>query len=280
MTNLKPREQSWRMAIRGAFLVALATSPAILLPSAALAQGFAAMISPPRFELSLKPGEKTRQVMEITNASAQAAKFFFKTADWTLDKAGGVAFDESLTAGSCRPWVAIEAREVTVSGGGKYRYRFEVSAPADAPAGECRFAVLAEGEPQSVKAANGPALAMSGRIAVIVYVSTGNAAPVLEITASKVEMINGEATPVLQVKNTGNAHGRLDGFLSGTDASGKKLEFDISTLPILPGEIRAITLSVSRGERDAAVKIAYPVTIRGNLEWANKSTPFEQRFAP
>ena len=113
---------------------------------AAHAQGFAAIISPPRFELFVKPGEKTRQVIEITNASTQLAKYYLKTADWALDKNGGVSFDETLQAGSCRPWVAIEAREISVSGGGKYRYRFEIAVPADAPPGECRFALLVEGD--------------------------------------------------------------------------------------------------------------------------------------
>jgi hypothetical protein len=84
---------------------------------------------------------------------------------------------------------------------------------------------------------------------------------------------------MLQVRNTGTAHGRLDGFLSGTDASGRKLEFTISTLPILPGETRAISLTANRGEKEAPFKISYPVTIRGNLEWNGKSTAFEQRFA-
>lgn len=244
------------------------------------AQGFAAIISPPRFELFAKPGEKTRQVVEITNASAQSARYYVKTADWTLDKTGGVIFDESLSPGSCRPWVAIEKREITVTGGGRYRYRFEVSPPMDAPAGECRFALLVEGDEQVVKTTNGPAVPVAGRIAVIVYVTVGSAAPKLEIVGSQVTLINGDPTPVLQVKNSGNAHGRLDGFLSGTDANGKKLEFTISTLPILAGETRTISLTVTRGEKDPPVKIAYPVMIRGNLEWTDKSIAFEQRFAP
>ena len=244
------------------------------------AQGFAAIISPPRFELFVKPGEKTRQVIEITNASVQLAKYYLKTADWALDKNGGVSFDETLQAGSCRPWVAIEAREISVSGGGKYRYRFEIAAPADAPPGECRFALLVEGDEQAIKATNGPPVPLAGRIAIIVYVTVGNAAPKLEVVTSQVALVDGVATPVLQVKNTGNAHGRLDGFLSGTDASGKKLEFTISTLPILPGETRVILLTVTRDEREAPVKVVYPITIRGNLEWSDKSIPFEQRFAP
>ena len=261
-------------------LVLLCAASTLLCATGVAAQGFAAIVSPPRFELTAKPGEKVRQVVEIGNAGTQAAKYHFKTADWTLDKTGGVSFDESLQPGSCRPWVAIEKREVTVAGGGKYRYRFEVAPPADAPTGECRFALLIEGDEQTVKAANGPPVPVAGRIGVIVYLSIGGAVPKLELVGSQVATINGEATPVLQIKNTGNAHGRLDGFLSGTDAGGKKLEFSLSTLPILPGETRGISLIVNRGEQEAPTKIKFPITVRGNLEWADKSVPFEQRFAP
>ena len=210
-------------------LVLLCAASTLLCATGVAAQGFAAIVSPPRFELTAKPGEKVRQVVEIGNAGTQAAKYHFKTADWTLDKTGGVSFDESLQPGSCRPWVAIEKREVTVAGGGKYRYRFEVAPPADAPTGECRFALLIEGDEQAVKAANGPPVPVAGRIGVIVYLSIGGAVPKLELVGSQVATINGEATPVLQIKNSGNAHGRLDGFLSGTDAGGKKLEFSLST---------------------------------------------------
>ena len=279
--NALSLKNRYRRATFCRMIFALATAVASAFgASGAHAQGFAAMISPPRFELSAKPGEKIRQVMEITNASAQAAKYFLKTADWTLDKVGGVAFEDNLQPGSCRPWVAIERREITVTGGGRYRYRFEITPPADAPAGECRFAVLVEGEPQAVAASNGPPIPMSGRIGIIVYVKIGSATSKLEIVSANVAVVDNEATPVLHVRNSGNAHGRLDGFLSGTDASGKKLDFSISTLPILPGETRVIPLTVTRGERDAPIKIAYPITIRGNLEWADKSNPFEQRFQP
>ncbi len=112
----------------------------------ATAQGFAALVSPPRFELALKPGERQREVIEITNASGQPSKYRVRTADWTLDENAAVKFDDALKAGSCRPWVALEAREITVSPGGKYRFRFDIEAPANASAGECRFAVLIEGE--------------------------------------------------------------------------------------------------------------------------------------
>lgn len=244
----------------------------------ACAQGFAALVSPPRFELAAKPGEKVREVVEITNASAQPAKYGLRTADWTFAADASVTFDDSLKPGSCRPWVAIEGRQITVSPGGKYRYRFEVSPPPDAPAGECRFAILIEGADQNVQTPGGPAFPIAGRLGVIVYVTVGSAEPVLEIAGTKIASVNGEDLPVVTVKNTGNAHGRIAGFLSGTDAAGKKLEFTAATLPILPGESRDISLTLYR-EKDEPLKIAYPITIRGKLEWGTRSTAFEQTFA-
>ena len=257
-----------------AFAALLAAIPAI-----ALAQGFAALVSPPRFELTVKPGERLREVMEITNAGAQSARYRLKTADWTLDGNAAVQFDDALKPGSCRPWVAVETRQITVNAGGKYRYRFEVAPPADAAAGECRFAILIEGDEQNVQTPGGPAFPISGRLGVIVYVTLGGAEPKLEVTGGRVAKVNDEDMPVVLVKNAGNAHGRLAGFLSGTDAAGKKLEFTPATLPILPGETRAISLVLYK-ERDEPVTVSYPITIRGKLEWGdNKSTPFEQSFA-
>ena len=94
----------------------------------------AAAISPPRFELVLKPGERSRQVIEISNTSTQASTYKVYTGDWALAPDGGVTFQTDLEAGSCRPWVAVERHEITVPGGGRYRFRFEVEAPADTPA--------------------------------------------------------------------------------------------------------------------------------------------------
>ena len=243
------------------------------------AQGFAALVSPPRFELSVKPGERLREVLEISNAGAEVAKFRIRTADWALDKNAAVAFDESLQPGSCRPWVAIERRDISVPAGGKYRYRFEVAPPAEAVSGECRFALLIEGDDQKVQASDNVSFPVSGRLGVIVYVSVGNTAPELAVVGTSVGSVNGELMPLLNVRNTGNAHGRLSGFLSGTDAAGKKLDFTPATLPILPGETRTISLAVNR-EVDEPTKIAYPIVIHGSLEWGDKTTPFEQRFAP
>lgn len=262
-----------------ALVVILAGLGAASHAPAARAQGFAAVVSPPRFEIAAKPGERVREVVEISNVAAQPSTYRLRTADWTLSPESNVSFSEDLAPGSCRPWVAIERREITVPGGGRYRYRFEVQPPADAQAGECRFALMIEGDEQTVRTASGLSVPVAGRIAVVVYVSIGDAAPDLEVVGSAVVDANGRPRPVLQVRNTGNAHGRIAGFLTGTDATGRKLEFSPATLPILPGETRGIPLTPSDGTNEVA-EVAFPVTIEGKLELGGrKRIDFSQQFA-
>lgn len=251
------------------------------LTTTTVAADFAVAVSPPRFELQLKPGERTRQILEITNSAPGSSSFKVKTADWTLAADGSVVFEDALRAGSCRPWVTLERRELTVQSGRPYRFRFEVLPPPDAPVAECRFALLLEGEDQTAKTGS-LAIPYNARLGVIVYIGIGNVAPKIEIVGAAVQAVNGRPTAVLKVKNTGTAHGRLSGFLSGTDAANMSLEFAPTPSPILPGESRDIPLTASRpGDPDTPVSARFPLTVRGNLEsGSEQSQAMEQRFTP
>jgi hypothetical protein len=252
---------------------------ALLLGSSAAAfgQGFAALVAPPRFELKAKPGSRVREVIEITNGASQPARYRFRTADWTLAPDGRVSVADDLQPASCRPWVAIERNAAEVPAGGRLRYRFEVAPPVDAPAGECRFAVLIEGEEAAIASGDNFRMPIKGRIAVVVYVSVGEAAPRLEIDKAGTVQLNGQRVPAVFIRNTGNAHGRLSGFLTGTDGQGRRWDYTPSSLPILPGETFAVTLSASN-DRGQPVETTFPITIRGTLEWAGGRLPFEHRF--
>ncbi len=260
--------------LRATFMVLFA----VLVCPHALAQ-FALAVSPPRLELSGKPGQTLRQVIELSQADVRAGSYKLRTADWTLRPDASVEFSDALLPGSCRPWVAIERHEVTVTPGRPYRFRFEITPPADAPATECRFAILIEGKEQAVD----PRLpiGLSARIGVIVYLAIGDVQPVLTVVGSAAGSINRQGQPVLTIRNEGNAHGRVAGFLSGTDASGTALEFSPGSTPIMPGETRDIALAASRpGSPDAQVDVKFPVTVRGKLEWGTAgSTTIDQLFS-
>jgi hypothetical protein len=240
--------------------------------------GFSALISPPRVETNAKPGQTTRQVLEVTQVGPATGRFRVYTLDWSLNPGGGVDFSEELKPGSCRPWVALEKRELTVAGNSKVRFRFEITPPADAAVQECRFAIMFEGLDASTSTGGLVNFPVSGRIGVIVYANMAGARPELKILSQDIG-VDAAKLPTLVIQNDGNAHGRLVGLLRGTDDKGVKLEFTPSSLPILPGESRAISLTPNVEGGGAVKDINYPVTIKGALEWGGQRVPFEHTFS-
>lgn len=216
-------------------------------------------------------------MIEITNSSVQPAKYRIHTADFSLGADYSVSFRDDLQPGSCRPWVAIERPLLAVPGGATAHYRFEVQVPADAPAGECRFAIMIEADEPSMAKAGQLPLPIVGRIGVIVYVTVGDAAPQLEIFGPEVITLNGNRVPAIKVHNSGTAHTRLSGFLTGKDASGKKYDFTPSDFPILPGEVRQVFFTPSLPDNPTPT-LSFPVSVQGTLEWANQSTQLDERF--
>lgn len=260
------------------FLGALAIGiAALVLPSALHAQGFSAVISPPRFEVTVQPGKTSRQVIEITHVSNERGSYRVYTNDWTLGADGNAVFSDALATNSCRPWVTLEKKDLTLAANGKIRFRFEISAPADAVAGQCRFAIMVEGLEQVVKTEGAISFPVSGRIGVVVYATIGNARPQLEIGHAGTGLNEGIVVPQLQVRNNGNAHGRLVGFVSGVDAEGRQIDFVPEALPILPAQSRLIALIPSAPGKDP-VTLTYPLTVKGSLEWADQTTAIDLRF--
>jgi hypothetical protein len=234
------------------------------------AAGFAATVSPPRFELDANTGDILRETVTIENASDTPATFEIRSADWDLSENGGVTiFPPERQPDSCRPWVRLERHSLKLPPGGTKRYRFEVHLPEDASKGECRFALLIEqpdAQPVMAKARN-IQFPVQGRVAVIVYVRINSATPELSLETLQLETVNGQLTPVVQLKNQGNAHGRPEGLLQGTDASGNKIDFTVAQTPILPGQTRAIPLWQAPAEGEKPVSFMPPIKIKGLIEW-------------
>jgi hypothetical protein len=258
------------MRLHAAFALVLG-----LLSAAGAQAQFAAQISPPRFEDKARPGTVFREVVEITNSAPVPTRLKISTADWTMEPDGTVQFQGPLAEDSCRPWTALEATEIDLPANGRKRFRFEVRVPADAPSKQCRFALMFEGEPVPVP---GMALPVAGRIGVIVYLDVGDVAARLEVVGSRVEDVEGLPTPILQVRNSGNAHGRLLGFLDATDAAGERWTLAPSSNPILPGSTRDIPLTVMVRD-DEPVELAFPLQLSGRLEWRDQRVDVDTRVS-
>ncbi len=270
----KPPSLAGSLAPRSRMLALAALALAALSPGGEARAQFAAAVTPPRFEVSVEPGQVARQVIEITHAIPGSGTYRVYTADWSMDAGGALTFYESLQPGSCRPWVAIERREVSVAMGARVRYRFEIAPPADTTPQECRFVLMFESKPQEVRSETST-FPMNGRIGVIVYATVGGARPALEAGAASVGQYDGRPTPIVSVHNSGNATGRLSGILRGTDASGATIEFTPESIPILPGQTRLVALqSYEPGLRGAAASapsaqpvLKWPLALHGLLEY-------------
>lgn len=251
----------------------------LLLPALASAQGFAAFISPPRFEVKAVPGQPLRQVLEIQHVGRSPGNYRIYTNDWTLEGDNQVSFSNDLAPGSCRPWVAIERRELTLQPGARYRYRFEISPPAGTPPRECRFAIMVEGL-EAAQVEGAVSFPVGGRIGVIVYAAIGDVAPALAIAGTETLSVNGQPTAVMKVRNDGSATGRLEGFLDVTDASGQTAEMSPVDLPILPGETRRIALAAVAADNKAPPTLRFPIRVKGQLESGKTKLPLDASFAP
>lgn len=252
---------------------------ALLLPALASAQGFAAFISPPRFEIKTSPGQPLRQVVEIQHVGRTPGNYRVYTNDWTLEGDNQVSFTNDLTPGSCRPWVAIERRELTLQPGARYRYRFEINPPADTPPRECRFALMVEGL-DTAKVEGSLNFPVGGRIGVIIYAAIGDVAPALSIVGTETLKVNGQPVAAIKVRNDGSATGRLEGFVDGTDAGGQRAEMAPADMPILPGETRRIGLAAIGTDNKPGPTLRFPLRVKGQLESGKAKLPLDASFAP
>lgn len=245
------------------------------------ASAFAGLVSPPRFEVRAKPGDVVREVLDIGNDAAVADDFAVSTADWDLNEKGGVEFKDALQSGSCRTWVRIERHEVHMQPRSLRKYRFEVHVPPEAPAQECRFAIIIQKASEAAEVSAGNIqFPLQGRIGVIVYVSVGEVAPRLKLESVTLKEFNGRLTPAATFRNDGNSHGRPEGVLEGRDASGKTYEFVVSPFPILPGETRSVALWPQEGPDHKSPVLAYPVRLRGVIEWDGGKQEIDSTLAP
>lgn len=239
-------------------------------------KGFTGGVSPSRFELASKPGDVLRKSIKIYNLGVRPSQFKVRTMDWSYSPEGQISFQDELAADSCREWVALERHKINVVPDPQRprSFRFEIQVPEDAPAQECRFALMMEGTEDTHTAAfegGQVSLPVAGRIAVIVYVGVGKVDPDISVGRISVQQVNRRLLPVLRVRNEGLAHGRLDSDLVAKTADGKRVPLTIATSPILPGQTRYLALSPAAG-----TNLSYPLTIKGKVYSDANSTDIEE----
>ena len=239
----------------------------------AKADGFAALVSPPRIEDDASSGKTYRNIIDFYNVSNERGQFSAQTADWIFDsKTLNVEFTEKLQEGSCRPWVYLESPTIDLPAQGKKRYRLEVRVPENTPAQECRFAILFTGS----EASQGDVV-VSGQLAVVVYLRIDGAQADLHLVDATTKTESGVKVPALVVKNTGNASTRLEGYITRIDSQGKEILFLPKSYPVLPQRTDTLAL-IPQGINDKtpAPQVSYPVHLKGTIVWGQSKMNIDQ----
>ncbi len=252
------------------FLCLLICAAIVIECSAQQAGGFSGGVTPSRFEIDAKAGDKVARSFAFYNMGKRPQQYHVRTFEWAYSAAGKISFQEELVPDSCRPWVRLERHKMNVlpSAQRPRKFRFEIHVPEDTESQECRFAIMIEslGEPHNTIVGNGAiALPTTGRLAVIVYLAIGDARPILKLGDVKVADVDGKTLPVIKVTNSGNAHGRLDGVLRGVDADDNKLELTMATSPIMPGQMRILSLMPGESYQKKHDTLLYPLRLNGKI---------------
>ncbi len=264
---------NWAQLNRSASLFLMLLMPFV---THSMAASFEIATTPSRFELASKSPNRLGQSVDLNNLGSAATEVSVRTLDWRYSPEGGITYFDELLEGSCRPWVILERKTVKIAARSKTSFRFQIEVPDGAPRGECRFMLAIEGVEPAYKAlieggGASMSLPVSGRIAIAVYLAVNGAEPKLEISQIAMQYVNGQRTPVVTVKNTGDAHGRLEGSLDAVDANGLQFEWVPEGTPVMPGQTRSLPLSIRTEPNQKLPSVVYPVKSKGTLDWEKGS---------
>jgi hypothetical protein len=261
-----------RMSIRR-FAAAALTSTALLamaLSAPSIASAFGVGIQPSTVEMTIKPGDRQRQVITIGNVhKSKTISMTMALADWSLDDNGKLVLNPpGETERSAADWVRFSPASVTLKPETSKDIIVEIATPYKIEnKGDHRFALLATTLlPELDERGDVSGVWNRYQLASLFYLTLtpSESHPVVQSVA-----YNSGDVPSLTMKiaNAGDAHARLQGMATIKDASGEV----VSETPLS-------TVVLDRHERQYEVNIVEPE----NLSPGKYTIDFElnNTFAP
>lgn len=222
---------------------------------APLASAFGVGVQPSTVEMTIKPGDRQRQVITIGNVhKSKTISLTMALADWSLNKEGKLVLDApGDTDRSAAEWVRFSPASVTLKPETSQDVTVEISAPYKIEhKGDHRFALLATTMLPELDA-RGEASGVWNRyqLASLFYLTLTPSESLPEVTSVA---INSQDSSVvtMEIKNEGDAHARLQGKALVKDSSGEI----VSETPL-----NAVVLD--SGERTYNVKLENVAELEG-----------------
>jgi len=231
------------------------------------ANAFGIGLQPTTVEMTIEPGERQRQVVNLGNVHTEKTiSLTIGLADWTLDKKGQIQLaPPGEREDSASEWVRFSPAFVTLKPGESEQIIIDMAAPMRTTReGDFRFAMIASTIlPESKTGQSG--VWKKYQIASLFYLTMGDGQSKPEITSSGLTIAdNGEQAVDITIENAGNAHARLRGEVEISGDTGSTIKMPISNLVVL-----------HKGKRD------WVMPIEGELPSNPKiSVQLENTYAP
>ncbi len=244
---------------------------------AAPASSFGIGLQPTTVEMSVQPGDRQRQVINLGNVHQEdTISLTLGLADWSLDEQGQIQLNppgESAT--SAADWVRFSPAFVTLKPGETEQVIVDMAAPMRVNRqGDFRFALIASTLlPEERSGQSG--VWKKYQIASLFYLTMGEAESRPEVKQAALSTSpEGQQFVVFDLENTGNAHARLRGEVE-IKGDGSTIKEPISNLVVLDEATREYRLPLT-GELPANPE----VTVTLENIFAPQSTTGSVMLAP
>ena len=237
--------------MRPARFAALALASSAFIAAALLAtpvaSAFGVGIQPSTVEMTIKPGERQRQVVTIGNVHTERTiSLTLGLADWSLDENGKLLLDApGDTERSAADWVRFSPASVTLKPETRQDIIVEITTPFDVKTkGDHRFALLATTLlPELDERGEVSGVWNRYQLTSLFYLTLGKSKslPVVQQVALS------EADPTLitmEIRNEGDAHARLRGAAQVVDGTGEIVAETEVNAVVLDNAKRNLNVSV------------------------------------
>ena len=203
---------------------------ALMVAATSSCWGLGFLVTPPRFEFLLAPGQsQTYQVTVINIDSVNSVRLQAMMMDWSMKTSGQTAYFKPGTLDrSCSSWIDVNPADFVVGPQATQDIRFTVKVP-DSTFGSYHSMIFFESQPDTApQAAIG--VVMKAKVGTAIYVTIPGTevrqAEFIGFSYQRKGYLNHEFK--LQVKNTGNVHLRPKGTLTIKNGGGATM----ATLPL------------------------------------------------
>ena len=212
-----------------------------------LANAFGVGIQPSTVEMTIKPGDRHRQIVTVGNVhKTKTISMTMGLADWSLDKTGQLVLNPpGETERSAAQWVRFSPASVTLKPETSMDVVVEISVPYKiAEKGDHRFALLATTLlPELDERGDVSGVWNKYQLASLFYLTLTPSESTPRVTSVSFDQGSNDML-TMAIKNEGDAHARLKGTATVRDTSGEVVL-----------ETALNTVVLDRAEREYKIKL-------------------------